>query len=1408
MRAATLLQSAVVVLVVVSTTAAAEEPNATALGSAYQSDIRPLLERYCYDCHGGAGTTEGDINFAEMKDWTAATKQPRAWQKAEEMLGNGLMPPQDAEQPTEAERTQLKNWVAGYLKLEAKAHAGDPGKVILRRLSNAEYTYTLRDLTGVDSLDPAHEFPSDGAAGEGFTNTGGALVMSPGLLTKYLDAAKNVASHAQLLPDGVRFSPHTTSRDWTDDTLKQIRDFYGQFTDSGGGSQVNLQGVVFDTNQGGRLPIEKYLSATLVEREALTSGRETIAAVAQEHGLNAKYLGILWNSLIGTEPSILLDDIRARWRAAKPDDAPALAAEITAWQKSLWTFSNVGLIGRAGGPKGWMEPISPLATKQDIRFKIPDSPNSEDVVISLVATDAGDGNQNDFVVWQSPRLVAPGRPDLLLRDVRRIAREINSRRTQLFTNSAAYLNAADKIATSEKSPDLAKVASDHGLSQSDLQAWLDYLGVGTGHSAEPDSLFTAKLTSVGGFEFINGWGTNDTPLVVANSSSEHVRIPGNMKPHSMAVHPSPTLRAAIGWRSPITSAVHIEGSVTPAHAECGNGITWSLSLRRDAIRHQLAAGVAEGPAEIKLGPFENIAVRTGDILSISIGARDGNHSCDLTAIDLAITSNKDDKPQSWNLAGDVSSDVQSANPHADQFGDTRVWYFYTEPDVAFATSPVIPPESALSKWLAAAGSTERQTRALEVQKLLTSGPPAAKDTPNSALYRQVASVHGPLLRGLLNESAGPKAAETNTPEVGLDPDMFGHRPNAPALDTANLYVQAPSIIEIHLPADLVAGCELVTTAELDNEHGKDGSAQVAVIAGKPAPAAGLIRGEPKMVPRTGQWSGSSQEVVNSTPVLVTEGSATQQRFETAFKEFRDLFPPALCYTKIVPVDEVISATLFYREDDHLVRLMLDDSQKKQLDRLWDELHFFSRDALTSVDAFAQLLQFATQDADPKAFEPLRKPINDRAAAFRKLLVDCEPKQLAAVIDFAANAYRRPLSDRENSDLHALYDGLRKQEIPHDEAIRLTIARILVSPAFLYHIEKPVPGAVQQPVTDWELATRLSYFLWSSQPDAELQKVAASGQLHDPEVLAAQVHRMLPAAKTRRLATEFACHWLQIDGFDRLDEKSDRHFPTFASLRASMAEESTQFLTDLFQHDGSVLDILDADYTFLNEPLAQHYGIPGVTGPEWRRVDGVKKFSRGGVLAQSTTLAKQSGASRTSPILRGNWISEVLLGERLPKPPKGIPPLPDDEAATEGLTVRQLVEKHVSDPKCTVCHQRIDPYGFALEAFDAIGGHREKDLGDRPIDTRVKAMDGAEFDGLDGLRNYLLTKRRDAFMRQFCRKLLGYALGRSVQLSDEPLLTEIQTALAANDYKVNVAIETIVRSPQFREIRGADNAFDD
>lgn len=343
--------------------------------------------------------------------------------------------------------------------------------------------------------------------------------------------------------------------------------------------------------------------------------------------------------------------------------------------------------------------------------------------------------------------------------------------------------------------------------------------------------------------------------------------------------------------------------------------------------------------------------------------------------------------------------------------------------------------------------------------------------------------------------------------------------------------------------------------------------------------------------------------------------------------------------------------------------------------------------------------------------------------------------------------------------------------------------------------------VQTPVSDYELASRLSYFLWSSKPDDELLSTASRGDLHESEILLAQMRRMLHDAKTRRLASEFAGHWLQIHNFDQFDEKSERHFPMFAALRGAMYEETLLFFTDLFQNDGSVLDILDADYTFLNEELANYYGIPGVQGAEWRRVDGVRQYARGGILTQAATLAKQSGASRTSPILRGNWLSEVLLGEKLPRPPKNVPTLEDTVPA--GLTERQLTERHITDASCAKCHARIDPLGFALENFDAIGRFRQSDAAGLAIDSKTQLQDGTQLNGHDGLRDYFLHQRRDAFVRQFNRKLLGYALGRAIQLSDEPLLADMRTALEHHEYRVSVALEAIVLSRQFREIRGQD-----
>ena len=1377
---------------------AAAEPDAGAKN--YDTSIHPLLKEYCLKCHSTA-KHKGDLDLERFSSLSEVKKQAKIWQGVAEQLANGEMPPAKETQLPAADKERLSKWVRATLDEIALAHAGDPGPVVLRRLSNAEYTYTIRDLTGVESLDPAREFPVDGAGGEGFTNTGQSLVMSPSLITKYLDAGKDIATHAVLLPDGIRFSAKTTRRDRTEELLAEIRALYHEFTDARGSAKVNLQGIIIDTNAGGRLPLEKYLAATLAERSIDSA----------TPGLSNKYYRTLFNALSAQEPSLLLDGIRARWRAAKP---AALAAEIGEWQNALWKFNSVGHIGKLNGPKMWLEAVSPLASKQEIKLKIP--ADGKDVTLYLAVSDAGDGNENDFAVWQEPRLVAAGRPPLLLKDVRELCREQADRRERRFASAAKALAAAAEASAAQEAGDVAELAKKHGIDSDVLAAWLDVLGNGSGGPAKIEGHFTNKLTKASNFEFINGWGVPETPNMLANSSDKAVRVPGNMKPHGVVVHPSPKLMAAVGWCSPVAATVTVEATVQRAHPECGNGIVWFLELRHGTTRKRLGTGTITDSKTHKTGPIEKLNIQAGDVISILIDPNNGDHSCDLTSVDLIIKS-EGEKPQTWNLAADVSPDVLAGNPHADSFGNKDVWHFYSEPVGSGAQAgPVIPAGSLLARWQTAANAEEKNSLAAEIQKLLVSGqPPVAKDSPDAVLYRQLTSLGGPLLsrpRNVGDKVTRPVNVAANDLKQnswGIDPAVFGHHPNGQARDAGSICVSAPSVIEIHLPAELAAGCEFVTTGMLDKETGAEGSVQMQVLTSKPTHESGLVPSGKTETQAGGTWTSNNQRIAHAAPIIVNDGSQARVRMEAAFDAFRQLFPAALCYTKIVPVDEVVTLTLYHREDNQLARLMLDDAQKAKLDRLWNELHYISQDALALVDAFDQIWQFSTQDGDPKALEPLREPIKKGAADFKQWLIDTEPKHVDAVIEFAGRAYRRPLTEAEKNELRGLYRKLRQQELPHDQSIRLTLARVLVAPAFLYRAENPAPGKEPGPVNDFELANRLSYFLWSSMPDAELSAVAASGKLHEPAMLSAQTKRMLRDPRVRRMATEFACSWLHIHGFDELGEKSDRHFPTFVGLRGAMYEESIRFFTDFFQSDRPVLTILDADYTFLNEALAKHYGIPGVSGAEWRRVDGIKKYSRGGILTQATTLAKQSGASRTSPILRGNWVAEALLGDKLPRPPKDVPPFPEDVDNSK-LTVRELTVKHTSDARCAGCHARIDSFGFSLEAFDAIGRRREHDAGGLAIDTHAKTLDGAEFDGVDGLRDYLMTKRLDAFLRQFCRKLLGYALARSVQLSDEPLIKELQAQIKSgtDGNHIGVVIDKIVQSSQFRNIRGRDAASDE
>jgi hypothetical protein len=1321
--------------------------DAAALDRDFEAGVRPVVKQYCITCHSAA-KHKGDLNLEAHSTAGAFRRDAELLEKLAEVLDDGEMPPKESPQPPPAALQALRRWVSAGLDVQAASKSGDPGPVVMRRLTNVEYANSVRDLTGLD-LDPAREFPADAAAGEGFTNVSDALVMSPALLDKYLAAAKAIAAHAVLLPDGFRLSEKTTRPDWTDEILSKIKDIYRRYTDPRGPEKVQLQGLVWESKGGGQIPLEAYLAATLAHRDGGPS-RKSLAALAAEQHLSPKYLKTLWDVLHGPPASLLLAQVQERWAKAGPGEVAGLAATIRVWQGALTNFRSVGHF------RPWQVTVNPIEESQAFRLKLAPAAGSSEIVLRLAAGVAGDGPKGDRVEWQAPRLEAPGRPTILLNDLPVTLRALEAKR-QAFKDTARYLALADALRSERTQGDARTLAKAQGLDPELFAAWLDLLGIaGSGRAVAVESLFTNRMGRGGGYEFIKSWGTPETPSVTANASDREVRIPGIMKPHSVAVHPSPTRNVAVGWKSPIGGSARIEARVAHAHPECGNGVSWTLERRRSAERRRLRGGTIDRGQAARIEPVEPISLQRGDLVCLVVGPH-GDHSCDLTAVDLTIQELGGERRR-WNLSREVSGELLASNPHSDARGHRDAWWFFHESQGATDSSALaeLPAGSILDHWRDEPKAEERARLAAQLQELLVKDHAPAAGPADRALVRTLRSLGGPLL-GRIDRGTNSKSA-------------------------TSLVAQAPSVIELRVPADLAAGREFAVTAALLARDGAEGSAQVQVLADATPRLAGLVAG---------------------LPILVVPGGQARSRIEAAFDDFRRLFPAALCYSQIVPVDEVVTLALYHREDDHLARLMLDEAERRTLDRLWDELGYVSLEALKVEIGYPQFMEYTTQDSDPNLFKHLRKPIAERAEALRRRLKDTEPRHLDELEKLARRADRRPRTSGEQAELKALYGKLRAQGLDHDAAFRLTMARVLIAPAFLYQVEVPARGTEPQPVSPWELASRLSYFLWSSPPDEALQRLAEAGKLHNPEVLEAQMKRMLADPRARNFATEFACQWLDIRGFDQHNEKSERVFPEFAGLRAAMYEEAVLFFTDLFRGDGSLLEVLDADHTFLNEALARHYGIPGVAGPEWRQVEGVRRQARGGVLGMAALLSKQSGASRTSPILRGNWLLEMLLGEKLPKPPKNVPQLPESELDTGGLTMRQITEKHRSDESCARCHNRIDPFGFALEGFDAIGRRRGTDLGGRPIDTRVTLADGTSFADLDGLRGYLVQKRRDEFVHQFCKKLLGYALGRAVQLSDRPLLEAMEQGLAAEGYHVQVALRAVIQSPQFRLRRGAD-----
>jgi hypothetical protein len=544
---------------------------------------------------------------------------------------------------------------------------------------------------------------------------------------------------------------------------------------------------------------------------------------------------------------------------------------------------------------------------------------------------------------------------------------------------------------------------------------------------------------------------------------------------------------------------------------------------------------------------------------------------------------------------------------------------------------------------------------------------------------------------------------------------------------------------------------------------------------------------------------------------------------------------------------------YFRDDTPLVELVLDEQGRRELDELWQELDFitlapvrqykdfifferaepprfmqeakfdFARSedrevaAQFNIERLAELYLAKAQDKGAssevaKAITDYFGDISRQIRHVEQARLAAEPSHLETLAVFARRAYRRPLSQAERDDLVSFYRSRREQDgLGHEDAIRDAVVAVLMSPYFCYRIDVPTNSATTQLLSEYELASRLSYFLWSSMPDDELMAHASAGRLHDSKVLTNQVRRMLSDDRIRGLATEFGGNWLDFRRFGEHNAVDRDRFVEFSDeLRAAMYEEPIRFFEDVARKNRSVLDFLYGKHTFANEVLARHYGFPPGRHPrdDWARIDDAEMFGRGGLLPMAVFMTKNAPGLRTSPVKRGYWVVRRLLGENIPPPPPEVPELPKDESKTGELSVPQLLAQHRENKSCAACHDRFDSIGVVFEGYGPIGERRQQDLAGRPIDARAVFPGGHVGSGLVGLRDYLAQHRQAEFLDNFCRKLLAYSLGRNLILSDEALIQGLQANWAADDYRFAGLVESIVMSPQFRMHRERDVGLGD
>jgi len=586
---------------------------------------------------------------------------------------------------------------------------------------------------------------------------------------------------------------------------------------------------------------------------------------------------------------------------------------------------------------------------------------------------------------------------------------------------------------------------------------------------------------------------------------------------------------------------------------------------------------------------------------------------------------------------------------------------------------------------------------------------------------------------------------------------FGTHPRGRAAAADEIVVVAPAVVTLPIPA-AATKFKGLGRLDLDDPDADQATAQWRATVGDPPDPAGVMPGIITV------WKRGS-----------TKGRETMREFSLMRQAFPENFDLRL---------SGITDNFRFRPPHPRVWWLSDE----QLLALLPEADRTAHQALMTDWSLARHLQLSPAQA-----------------------ADWDARVLAHLDDFAARAWRGPLTDAERERLHGIYraavgaaaapDGAETPgEVAagglREQAAREALVAGLVAPRFLYRIE--AQQAEEHPVSAWELAARLSYFLWSSPPDEPLRRAAADGSLLDPVRLEREVRRMLADERSEALAREFAARWLRFHGFSSRAPVDRGTYPEFTpALQADMETEATAFLADIIRHDRPLRELFGAEHTFLNERLAAHYRIPGVEGPAWRRVD-VAAHGRGGLLGMAAILASTSYPHRTSPVLRGNWVLTSVLGTPTPPPPADVPPLEESAGIAAGM--RDRLQAHRAAEACAVCHDRIDPLGFALEGFDVLGRQRDRDDTSAPLDLAAEFVDGTTFTGFAGLRGFL-GDRRDLVVLQFCRKLLGYALGREVLPTDLPLLERLRDRILEDDAGLSAAVLDIVRSRQFLNRRG-------